>query len=175
MNDDENSDCWFIVRTTCRLPYAATGDVPVLTVCEALKDAQRFEGKSVVVVGRFSSTDEGSWLDEDCGLKVPAAGREFQPSISTSYAASDFDAPPQKPSGFMWDEHLLQQKLKQVKQTTRLRQSDQWRAIFGRLETQLPRKVTIGNGRYGYTTGFGHLSAAPAQLVSPTDGSHAIK
>jgi hypothetical protein len=129
----------------------------------------------VVVVGRFSFTDEGSWLDETCELKVVAGGRDFKASISTSYTASDFDAPPQKPSGFVWDERLLQQKLKQVKQTTRLRHSDQWRAIFGRLETHLPRRVSIGNGRYGYTSGFGHLSAAPAQLVSPTDGSHAIK
>ena len=37
---------------------AATDDVPVLTVCEALKDVQRFEGKSVIVVGRVSFTGE---------------------------------------------------------------------------------------------------------------------
>jgi len=157
---------------------AAPDEVPVLTVCEALNDLQRFEGKSVIIVGRFSSTDEGSWLGEDCGLKVVNGGREFQPSISISYAVSDFSPPPKKSSGFKWDERLLQQKLEQVKRTTSLRvykeinYSDQWLAIFGRLETELPRKLNMGNGRYGYTTGFGHLSAAPAQLVSPDDGSH---
>jgi hypothetical protein len=138
---------------------------------------KNFEGKTVIVVGRFSFTGEGSWLNEECGLKVVANGREFQPSISTSYVASAFAAPPQKPRGFTWNERLLLQKLEQVKRTTRLRvykdYSDQWRAIFGRLETQ-PRRVSIGNGRYGYTSGFGHLSAAPAQLVSPADGSHAL-
>jgi hypothetical protein len=149
---------------------AAPDDISVLTVCEALKDLPHFAGKSVIVVGRFSFSDEGTWLDEDCGTKVVNGGREFRPSISTSYAVSDFTAPPQKPSGFKWDERLLQQKLKQVKRTTRLHHSDQWLAIFGRLETQLPRKV-----RDGYTTGFGHLSGSPAQLVSPDDGSHEIK
>lgn len=125
-------------------------------------------------LARFSSTDEGSSLDETCTLKVVAGGRDFQPSISMSYVASDYDAPPQKPSGFVWDERLLQQKLKQVKQTTRLRHNDQRLAIFGRIEDRLPRRISIGNGRYGYTNGFGHLSAAPAQLVSPTDGYHPL-
>ena len=159
---------------------AAPDDVPVLTVCEALIDLPRFEGKSVIVVGRYSATEEGSWLDEDCGLKVVNGGQEFKPGISISYWVSDFAAPPQKPSGFKWDERLLQEKLEQVKRTTWLRvdkklnYSEEWFAIFGRLETQLPRKVSLGNGRYGYTTGFGHLSSAPAQLVAPTDGYHPL-
>ena len=159
---------------------AAPDDVPVLTVCEALNDLPRFDGKSVIVVGRYGASDEGSWLNEDCGLKIVNGGQEFKPLISISYPISEFAAPPQRPSGFKWDERLLQEKLEQVKRTTSLRvykelnYSDQWFAIFGRLETQLPRKVSIGNGRDGYTTGFGHLSGAPAQLVSPTDGYHPL-
>jgi hypothetical protein len=144
---------------------------PVLTVCEVLSDLQRYDGQSVVVVGRSSFTEEGSWLDEECGLKVVNDGREFPASISTAYAASEFAAPPPKPSGFRWNKRILQQKLETVQRTTHLRvlkdinYSDQWLCVFGRLETRLPRQVS-----FGYTNGFGHLSAAPAQLISPKDG-----
>jgi hypothetical protein len=42
---------------------AAAGDVPVLTVCEVLSDLDRYEGKSIVVVGRFGASEKalGYW------------------------------------------------------------------------------------------------------------------
>jgi len=103
------------------LAPAAGEAPPVLTVCELLSDLQRYEGQSVIAVGRSSSTEEGGWLDEECGLKIVKGGREFPASISPAYVASEFSAPPQKPHGFKWDTRLLQQKLEQVKRTTRLR------------------------------------------------------
>ena len=96
-------------------------EVPVLTVCEVMSDLTRLDGKVVIVIGRFAYSDEGNWLDEESGHKVLAAGREFEPSISTAYVVSDFKPPPQVPKHFKWDERLLKEKLKQVKQTTQLR------------------------------------------------------
>jgi hypothetical protein len=46
--------------------------VAVLTVCEALNDLSRYNGKTVVLVGKFASTSEGAWLSEDCGLYTGA-------------------------------------------------------------------------------------------------------
>ena len=69
---------------------AASPKIPVLTVCEALSDADKYEGKSVIIVGRLASTDEGVWLTEDCGLKIVRGGREFGAQISTVYFESDF-------------------------------------------------------------------------------------
>jgi hypothetical protein len=158
--------------------FAASNEVPVLTVCEVMSDLTRLDRKVVIVIGRFSHSDEGSWLDEECGDKVLAAGREFEPSISTTYVVSDFAPPPQMPRHFKWDKRVLQEKLKEVKRTTRLRVSkqyhytDTWMAMFGRLETRLPRRIEFGNDRYALTAGFGHLSGSPAQLVSPPHGSH---
>jgi len=159
---------------------AASDDVPVLTVCEVLSNLERYEGGTVIVVGRSTGTLEGSWLDEDCGMKVVRAGREFRATISIAYSTGDFAPPPELPKGFQWDKNILQQKLSQVKRTTKLRthkheDSDEWLAVFGRLETGLPRKVNIGNGRHGYTSGFGHLSGSPAQLIFPADGSVRLK
>jgi hypothetical protein len=163
---------FFVLFAACRMLRAADDQPPVLTVCEALTDPDRYNGKSVVIVGRSSSTDEGRWLGEDCGLKVKRAEREFRPIVSTTYFDSEFEPPPDLPNDFKWNRRLLQEKLDEVKKTTRLRfPTDMWAAKFGRLETKLPRRVDIGDREgYAYAIGFGHLSAAPAQLVGSSDG-----
>jgi len=143
------------VLLACCLGLSAD-DIPVLTVCEALIDLPRFDGKSVIIVGRMASTDEGSWISETCGKKIVWDKNEFDPTISTSYVRDRVASPPDKPVGFAWDESVLRQKLEQVKMTTKLRDSnDRWVAIFGRLETKQP--------------GYGHLGGAPGQLISRQD------
>jgi hypothetical protein len=131
------------------------GEVPIVTVCEALKDPGRFAGATIIVVGRSVGTDEGSWLDEDCGMTIAIEGRHWPTAISTAYVRSSFAPPPQMPKHFKWDKRLLRQKLDQVKETTRLRDKSYWLAVYGRLETQLPLSPE----------GYGHLNAAPAQLI----------
>lgn len=148
---------------------AASEEIPVLSVCEVLKDLDRYEGKSVIVVGRSSATDEGSWLTEGCALKVVRGTREFGAQISTTYVVSDFAPPPQLPHDFRWDKRLVRRKLEHVKLTTARGAYDQWAAMFGRLETRLPRRL-FGRNSEAYANGFGHMSASPAQLVSPADG-----
>jgi hypothetical protein len=161
---------------------AASDEVPVLTVCEVLSDLDRYEGKSIIVVGRFGWTDEGSWLSEDCKLKVVRGGLEFTyPQISTAYVVSEFASPPELPKGFTWDKRLLKQKVAQLKRTTRLHRhspskyNDKWVAMFGRLETSLPREVRLANGLSATTSGFGHQSASPAQLIPAADGAFTIE
>ncbi|HVW09975.1 MAG TPA: hypothetical protein VHC90_15405 [Bryobacteraceae bacterium] len=119
---------------------------PVLTVCEALSDMQKYEGKSVIIVGRSVSTDEGWWLDEECGLRVVNGGHVFGPSISVGYVGSQFSPPPATPARFRWDMRLLEQKLAQVRRSTKLpnREHDRWLAVFGRLEMHLPRELRPG-------------------------------
>lgn len=135
-----------------------------LTVCEVLSDLDRYEGKSIIVVGRFSWTDEGSWLSEDCKLEIVRGGREFSdPQISIA-----------------WDRRLLEQKVAQLKRTTKLRKyrpskyNEKWVAVFGRLESRLPRQMQpatpLPNGWSATTNGFGHLSGSPAQLIPATGG-----
>jgi hypothetical protein len=167
---------------TASFVLAVDESPPVVAVCEVLKDLSRFEGKSVVVVGRFSHTDEGAWLDAECGFKVQNAGKEFQPSISVSYASAEFSPPPPRPAGFRWDVALLQRKLDQLKPTTKLRvlpdlhYQDEWVAAFGRLETHLPRTIPMRRSDVRVEIfGFGHESSSPAQLVSPDDAFRELK
>ena len=154
---------------------------PVFTVCEIMSDLPRCDGKSVVVVGRYSHTGEGGWLDAECGVKISNGGRELQTSISITYAASEFSPPPTMPPGFRWDDRLLQQKLEPLKRTTALRvlekfhYTDEWMAVFGRLETHIPREIPVTYGRHVEIFGFGHQASSPAQLVWPKDAFRTLK
>jgi hypothetical protein len=156
-------------------PKRESAEIPILTVCDILKDAGRYEGTPVIVVGRSSGGMEGSGLDEECSPQLKVYGRSWTPSISTTYVASEFSPPPSLPRGFKWDRSALRSKLEQVQRTTRLRvgeyNSDRWLAIFGRFEAALPRRIVLRDGRQFYTDGFGHMSGSPAQLVSPDKAS----
>jgi hypothetical protein len=177
--------CAFLLLSHTACLFAQATDEqppPVLTVCDALKDIQRYDGKVVIIVARLSSTMEGQWLDAECGFKVKNGGQEFSTSITTSSVRSDLDPVPQKPSGFQWDEPLLRRKLLEIMGTTKLRAventdyADRWMAVYGRLITHLPYRIHFVDQRSGkegelWTRGgFGHLGASPAMLIPPADG-----
>jgi hypothetical protein len=155
-------------------PQPVSAGIPVLTVCEILRDVGRYDGKPVVVVGQFVATSEGSWLDEECAHQIFVNGRFWDPNISTAYVVSWVAPPPLKPHGFRWDKRAIQAKVEVVKKSTSLRvyedhSSDRWLALFGRLEAGLPQRIILGDGRTELADGFGHLNGAPAQLISPRD------
>lgn len=155
--------------------------IAVITVCEALKNLSLYNGKPIVIVGRLGGTFEGSWLSENCDSSLITDGYTWSNIISTSYLRSETEPPPPLPQNFKWDKELLQSKLKQLQATTRLRDaktleySDKWVAIFGRFEARLPLRTAVaGDGKpRGY--GFGHLNAAPAQLISHAQGYRELK
>ncbi len=156
-------------------PERTSSKIPVVTVCEALRDRILYNGKSIVVVGRLASTDEGRWLTEDCDHKIVTEGYTWGNANSTTHSGPDV-RPVDLPQGFKWDESSLKVKLKQGQSTTTLKvrkeyeSRDSWAAMFGRFETRAPLQVARGaDGKLrGY--GFGHLNSAPAQLVSPDEG-----
>jgi len=153
----------------------AANRIPILTVCDALRDPARYGGQVVIVVGRSVGTSEGSWLSEDCGLTLKVEGRTYSATISTAYAVSDFAPPPQIPKSFKWDRPALQQALERVKATTHLESKEHWSAVYGRLETAPTHDIKLGNGGIATIVGYGHLNAAPAQLISPEGGFFRLK
>jgi hypothetical protein len=146
---------------------AAPG-IPIVTVCEALEGWDRYNGKSIVVVGLVAPTMEGAWQVETCERKILIGGIAVDKSISLSHAVGSVAPAPSCPKDLRWDDTRLDEKLKEVQKNTILHPvtpsefrytgneyRQRWVAIYGRFET--------GAGMPGH---FGHLNGSPAQLIS---------
>jgi hypothetical protein len=153
----------------------AAGGVPTLTVCQALREHNRYRGQTVIIVGRAVDSPEGSWIDEGCGLRLTFEDRTFPAAISTGYDAAESAPPPALPKGFKWDRRALERALAEVQTTTRLQGKAYWCAVYGRLEVDPIRHIDLGNGRVATTVGYGHEGAAAAQLVGPAAGVLRLK
>lgn len=181
-----------IVLTGTALAQHKSDDGPLkpVTVCEILANPQVFNGKNLAVLGRFSFTDEGQWLvDDGCGTKLVTDGYTWRNLI---WLDRCHEAAPDPPSGsLILDESDLNEKLVQVRRTTQLKVQrrwvnsgivhkdgttestsgwrdvkDEWAVVYGRLEARNNLKPPQGNGPNRYWgNGFGHLAAAPVQLV----------
>jgi hypothetical protein len=154
----------------------AVPEIPVATVCDVLNDLAKYKDKSLIVIGRTTGTMEGQWLSADCEKKLVTDGFTWSDSISLSLHGKT-EQPPKLPDRFEWDAKLIAAKLKEVQQTTRLRQGGRegWVAIFGRFETRVPPIVVprAGGELMGY--GFGHLAGSPAQLIWDPDDPNVRK
>jgi hypothetical protein len=162
---------WFTLLLGLSAP-ALAADIPIVTVCEVLNHLAAYQGKTIIVVGRLSGTDEGSWLDQQCEQKLITNGFSWPSTISMTYVRGSTAPPPALPKHFAWNQEMLRKNLAQVQKTTKLRQAperDMWSAQYGRLETR-KEFITLqtSSGPMGY--GFGHLNYAPAQLIFPEDG-----
>jgi hypothetical protein len=154
---------------------AQTGAIPILTVCQALREHASYAGQTVIVVGRAFGSEDGTWLDESCGLGIVFADRTFPAAVSTSYDASETAPPPALPKGFKWDKRAIEKALAEVETTTHLAAKAYWCAVYGRLEVNPVRQIDLGNGRTAQAIGYGHGGAAAAQLVGPSDGILRLK
>jgi len=104
--------------------------IPVLTVCQALRGANQYSGRTVIVVGRAVDAAEGGWIDEGCGLVLAFGDRKFPAAISTSYDADETAAPPALPKGFKWDKRAIERALAEVQTTSHLEPKAYWCAIY---------------------------------------------
>lgn len=153
------------------LVQAGEKPLKALRVCEVLKDLKAYHGKTVAVVGRYSASDEGRWLGEETCARKLATGDFVWPNLLWLECCRT--PAPMPPSPFVLDGAVLRRKLALIKRGTKLRVykgpgatdwSDTWAVVYGRLETHERLEVAITpSGKMGY--GFGHLSAAPAQLI----------
>jgi hypothetical protein len=151
--------------------------IPIVSVCQALQDRVLHNGKTIIVVGLMGGSDHGAWMNEKCEHTIVTDGFSWPNIISLAYS-SVTDAPLKVPSNFHWDEKLLDAKRKEIEKRTvakRDNPDDRWYAILGRFETWIPlQTVSLGSGRLmGY--GFGHLNAAPAQLITDKEHRHELR
>jgi len=103
-----------------------------LTVCEVLRDLPDLDGKTVVVVGRYSFRQNGRWVGEQsCDAAAP-------PLI---WLTEDAKAAPKPPDDFELDASALHRKLVDIQRHTSLAKIkfgnpdyDRWAMVYGRVE-----------------------------------------
>src|SRR5579872_4531381 len=105
----------FVCAILCTVA-AQGGGPPILTVCEALQNRLAYAGKVVMIVGRYSYSFEGRWLNEDCPKKLTTDGYAWENVVSLTYRGS-LSRTPVLPAGFDWPLARLQAKLVGVMKT----------------------------------------------------------
>jgi hypothetical protein len=121
---------------SCALAPAAEPPLVPLTVCEVLHDLPALDGKTVVVLGRYSFRQNGRWMAEQ-GCEAPPA---TPPLI---WLTEDAKAAPKPPGDFELDAITLQRKFANIQRHTSLAklkfgnpEYDRWAMVYGRIEAR---------------------------------------
>jgi hypothetical protein len=137
--------------------------VPV-SVCEVLGNRGLYNGKKVAVIGRRSSTDEGSWVIGDCGNEIKTGDYLWD---NITYLEYDPSSPTAFPDGIRLDDAAVNKEIAELKRRMKpSKEKVEWVVVYGRVETQeeLPT-VVAGDGKSVFPAGYGHLNGAPAQVI----------
>jgi hypothetical protein len=120
----------------CALAPAAEPPLVPLTVCEILHDLPALDGKTVVVVGRYSFRQNGRWMGEQSCQAAPAT----PPLIWLTEDARDA---PKPPGDFELDAAVLRRKFLDIQRRTALAklkfgnpEYDRWAMVYGRIEAR---------------------------------------
>ncbi len=141
---------------------------PPLSVCEVLSDPLKYDGRIITIRDTGGATDEGAWLSSSACPGVFTTGGYRWPSMIALEVPTL--APPLRlhPVDFEYDWAAGKKFERKYRRLHRRLPDDCLRfTITGLLETRTdwsPFKRVYPNGIWEYT-GFGHLGAAPAQLI----------
>jgi hypothetical protein len=133
-----------------------------LTVCEVLRDLSSYSGKIIAVRGRWVASDEGRWLSgERCPARLTTEGFVWPDLIYL------------EESGAVFERNLaafLEGGAGASAEKVALEMADQTSravcvTVIGRLMTRSKLEVVPGGDGKLRGYGFGHLNAAPAQLL----------
>ncbi|MGC4049548.1 MAG: hypothetical protein QM757_08560 [Paludibaculum sp.] len=164
-----NAVCRCALLAAIAFALATAAEVPVLTVCEILRNPGAYHGKSVIVVGKHEGWSEGSVIRGSCaeggdasgarapiGIRLDAdpvhdgANRDGAPDYRT-YRSSILE---KLPPGISAELEFLEINW----------YTGAAAAVFGRFEINRPPQ---GMAPLISPKGFGHLNGYPARLVSP--------
>ena len=118
--------------------HAADAPLPVVRVCEILRDLPSYHGKVVAVVGRFSYREAGRFLSEKtCG----SAKSESHPDSAAIRVLYDSKSAPKLPAVLSLDRSLVDKELELIRRETSLasfrfgsQYYDRWAVVYGRIE-----------------------------------------
>ncbi len=111
---------------------------PTVSVCEVLRNAAAYAGRTVLVVGRYSFRERGRYLSEQ---GCAAAGTAVQAWRDTLKVVLDSKSGPKPPAKLGVDSSVLEKMLSELKKSTKLAtfrfgsdEYDRWGIVYGRIE-----------------------------------------
>jgi hypothetical protein len=132
--------------------HAAEAPLPVIRVCEILRDLSSYQGKTAAVVGRFSYREEGRFLSEKACESTKGEGHADSPAILVLY---DSKSAPKPPDDLYFDRRLVYKELELIRRQTSLasfrfgsQDYDRWAVVYGRIERNkdaAPRSKSSGS------------------------------
>ena len=129
-----------------------------VSVCDALRRRDALHSKLVAIRGLLLATDEGGWLlGRDCGEAIIINGRAFRSAIWLEMSGSS------RRAAGVWSPDL-DASIKKINLEIAKRKFDPQRdrlsvTYIGVFEAY------DGQDNHALRDGFGHLNAAPAQLI----------
>ena len=118
--------------------HAAEDSLPVVRVCEILRDLPSYNGKVVAVVGRFSYREEGKFLSEK---KCDSMKSEGHPDPAALLVVYDSKSAPKPARDLYFDRSLVDKELELIRRQTSLasfrfgsQDYDRWAVVYGRIE-----------------------------------------
>jgi len=120
----------------CAFAPAAEPPLVPLSVCEVLHELTALDGKTVVVVGRYSFRENGRWMGEQACEAAPST----PPLI---WLTEDAKSAPKPPGDFELDAAILHRKFVDIQRRTSLAklkfgnpEYDRWAMVYGRIEAR---------------------------------------
>jgi hypothetical protein len=136
-------------------------DTPILTVCDLLDRASELGGRDVVLVGEYSATTEGAWLQQACQKHIETAGFVWRDIVSININGNEALSPSRLAA--LQSEPELEHSIRAVEAS--LLGSGITYAVYGRIKTKRLRVVRCGTRLCGL--GFGHMGWAPIEIECP--------
>lgn len=143
---------------------APARDLPIISICDLLKNLSYYNGKRVAVRGEEGHTSEGEWLTGSCPSEIVTDGYHWSNSVSIGTPA--YYAGPDLAPVFGIDEAALRKTLGAIPKALLGRQSVTKYATFvGQIHAR-DKYVTRcdGSGKL-IANGFGHLNGSIAELL----------
>jgi len=152
--------CWTVGITFGASPLEK------VTVCDALANPLKYNGRMILLEGEIVATDEGAWLTANgCPTQFITGGHVWPNSISLQHPADKHNL---HKADFTYDyaaeKHFFAESDKLEKKNPGRRLLWVYEGLF---ETRTDWESALATDRSGAKqyVGFGHLSEAPAQLI----------
>jgi len=133
------------------------------SVCDILSNRGVYNGRLVALIGRWVSTDEGSWIESDCEKPIKTGSYTWSDII---FLNQDSSSPTIFAKHISFDFATADSKIAELTAHGKLpNEKVRWAVVYGLLETKEELETAFSADGSARGVGYGHLNASPAQII----------